>query len=607
MAVVRKTTAILTLGILLLSFSVTARPSNGGREGITPEELKEWLGYLASDDLEGRNTFSEGLGLAAAYIADQLRSWGVRPGGPNGSYFQRVAVLGVKSDNHSTITIEAGGQKKTFENRSGVTFPANVGGKRMLESSQVEFVGYGLDAPLAHHNDYEGKNVKGKFVVWLGPNGPQGLEARTYRRLLGGRSRYATEQQGALASIGPPVFGRQGGGANRANQGGPGQGQPGAGNGQAGAGQAGAGQQGLGRGGDEPARPQGQFGAIPVEAPDFTTVQRLDGPLAPAVTAQDDFFEALFSGQDIKYSELKEKAAKGDPLPSFGLKDVKITINLDATYRVVRTQFTRNVIGIVDGGDLALKGTYVAFGAHYDHVGYAEGEIVQTKDGPRRAGAVGPVTESALEDRIWNGADDDGSGTVTELAIARAFALGPKPRRSLLFVWHAGEEKGLLGSRYYADYPTIPLDRIVAQVNMDMVGRNRDDKSDESNTIYLVGDDRISTEFHNIAVDANAALTRPLKLDYEMNDPADLEQVYYRSDHYSYAAKGIPIVFLTTGLHPDYHHNTDSAEKIDYNKMASVGKLAYEIGARTANLDHAPARDNKGPRLGKGSSGKLTT
>ena len=92
-----------------------------------------------------------------------------------------------------------------------------------------------------------------------------------------------------------------------------------------------------------------------------------------------------------------------------------------------------------------------------------------------------------------------------------------------------------------------------------------------------------------------------------MNDPADLEQVYYRSDHYSYAAKGIPIVFLTTGLHPDYHHNTDSADKIDYNKMASVGKLAYEIGARTANLDHPPARDNKGPRLGKGSSGKLKT
>jgi Zn-dependent M28 family amino/carboxypeptidase len=151
------------------------------------------------------------------------------------------------------------------------------------------------------------------------------------------------------------------------------------------------------------------------------------------------------------------------------------------------------------------------------------------------------------------------------------------------------------------------MERIVAQVNMDMVGRNRDDKPEESNTVYGVGDDRISTEFHNIAVDANAALGKPLKLDYEMNDPADLEQVYYRSDHYSYAAKGIPIVFLTTGLHADYHHNTDSVEKIDYAKMAAIGKLAYEIGARAANLEHPPARDNKGPRLGKGSSGKLKT
>src|SRR5215470_8965399 len=193
MAAVRKSTAILTLSLLLMSFSVNALPANGGREGITPEELKEWLGYLASDDLEGRNTFSEGLGLAAAYIADQLKSWGIKPGGPNGSYFQRVAVLGVKSENHSTVTIEAGGQKKTFENRTGVTFPANVGVKRTVESTQVEFLGYGLDAPLVRHNDYEGKNVKGKFVVWLGAAGPQGLDARAYRRMLAGRSRFATE------------------------------------------------------------------------------------------------------------------------------------------------------------------------------------------------------------------------------------------------------------------------------------------------------------------------------------------------------------------------------------------------------------------------------
>ena len=210
-----------------------------------------------------------------------------------------------------------------------------------------------------------------------------------------------------------------------------------------------------------------------------------------------------------------------------------------------------------------------------------------------------------MEDRIWNGADDDGSGTTTLLALAKAYATGPKTKRSLVFIWHTGEEKGLWGSRYYADYPIIPTDKIVAQLNMDMVGRNRDDKPEEADTVYVVGSDRISTELHNINVDANASLAKPLKLDYEMNDPTDLEQVYYRSDHYSYAAKGIPIIFFTTGLHPDYHFNTDSVEKILFDKMARIGQLVYATGFRVANLDHAPVRDNKGPRFGKGSSGKI--
>jgi len=140
---------------------------------------------------------------------------------------------------------------------------------------------------------------------------------------------------------------------------------------------------------------------------------------------------------------------------------------------------------------------------------------------------------------------------------------------------------------------------------MDMVGRNRDDKPEEANTVYLVGSDRISTELHNITVEANDSLAKPLKLDFEMNDPTDTEQVYYRSDHYSYAAKGIPIVFFTTGLHPDYHYNTDGVEKINFEKMARIGRLVYEAGRRVANLDRPPARDNRGPRVGKGVGGKI--
>jgi hypothetical protein len=565
----RRITAIVLQLALAASFTFTAAQakSNGGRNQIKADELKAWLTYLASDEFEGRDTYTEGLGLAAGYISGQLKSWGVKPGGPNGSYFQRVAVLGVKSNNNSTLTVEANGQSRTFKNKEGVTFPANVGSRRSFTADQVEFIGYGLSLPQANHNDYADKSVKGKVAVYLGTKVPTGVDARQTFRAMSSRSRTATES-GAIASIGPLMsFGRGGAVA------------PVAGGAQA----------------------SNQPGALALPSPDFTTVQRLGAPVDPGVSAEDEFYEFLFSGADVKYAELKQKASNGEALPAFSLKNIRLTFNLDADYEVVRTQYTRNVIGIIEGTDAKLKDTYVAFGAHYDHVGYAEGEV---KNG-RRLQARGRVTEGAVEDRIWNGADDDGSGTVTILAIAKAFAQSTKPRRSLLFVWHAGEEKGLLGSRYFADYPTVPMENIVAQVNMDMVGRNHENKAENADLIFAIGSDRISTEFHNITVDANEALAKPLKLDYSMNDPADLEQIYYRSDHYSYAAKGVPIVFLTTGMHPDYHANTDSAEKINYEKMARVAQYAYEIGARTANLDHAPARDNRGPRVGKGVSGKL--
>jgi hypothetical protein len=551
---------VLAVTLCLTLSAVPAQNRKADKATVQVEDLQKWLTYLASDELEGRATFSEGLGLAAAYLAEQLRAWGVKPGGDNGTYFQRVRVLGVKSTNRSTLTVEVNGQTRTFKDGEGLTFPKNVGGQRSFTVDQVEFLGYGLDAPLANHNDYAGKDVKGKAVVYLG-NGPKGLGPQ-FRRAISGRSRYATDQRQAVAAIGPT------GGTGFA-------GRPG-----------GAG---------------GGPGSRLTEQADFTTAQRLDHPLPPMVTAQDALFEFLFSHAEVKYAELKDKAAKQEPLPSFTLKGVKLSFNLDADYQIVRTQFTRNVVGVVEGTDPKLKDTYVTFSAHYDHVGYAEGEVVQGA----RQGAVGRVKPGAVDDRIWNGADDDGSGTATLLGVARAFAAGPKPKRSLMFLWFAGEERGLWGSRFHADYPTAPIEKIVANLNMDMVGRNRDDKAEEANSVYLVGSDRISTELHNLTVEANASLARPLKLDFEMNDPTDLEQVYYRSDHYSYAAKGIPIVFFTTGLHGDYHVNTDSVEKINFEKMARIGQLVYEAGRRVANLDHAPVRDNRGPRAGKGSGGKI--
>jgi len=551
------------VAVVAAAVSLSAAPA-GGLASIRSQDLHEWLSYIASDDLEGRAVYTEGLGMAASYIEDHLREWGATPAGDHGSYLQTVRVLGVKSTNRSTVTVEVGGESRTFADGQGIVFPKNVGGKRRFTVDRVEFTGYGLDAPLAGHEDYHGKNVAGAAVVWLGAEGPKGLDRRLYRRALTGRNRYATEQLRALASIGPelPAFGGRGG-----------------------------------AGAPPAAGPGGRGGQIP--SADFTTVQRLDDPLPPNASAKDEFFEFLFSRAPTRYDELKRLAAAQEPLPAFRLDGVTLTFNLDADYEVVRTELTQNVVAVVEGSDPRLRSTYVAFGAHYDHVGYAQGEVVTGEGGPRRLGAPGRVMPGAENDRIWNGADDDGSGTVALLGLARAFALGPRPKRSLLFVWHAGEERGLLGSRYFADHPTVPLDRVVAQLNMDMIGRNRDDKASESNTVYLVGSDRISTELDEIGRAANADLTPPLTVDYEMNDPTDLEQVYYRSDHYSYAAKGIPIIFYTTGLHPDYHANTDEVSKIQFEKLARIVQLVYATGARVANLDHAPVRDNKGPRRGK--------
>jgi Zn-dependent M28 family amino/carboxypeptidase len=208
-------------------------------------------------------------------------------------------------------------------------------------------------------------------------------------------------------------------------------------------------------------------------------------------------------------------------------------------------------------------------------------------------------------DRINNGADDDGSGTTSLIGIARAFAHGPKTKRSEIFVWHAGEELGLYGSEYFADHSPVPLENIVAQLNSDMIGRNHNNIEAESNTVYTVGADRISTELHNILIDANAGLPKPMTLNFQLNDPTDPERVYYRSDHYSYAAKGIPIIFFTTFLHPDYHRVTDEVEKINFDKLAHIAQLIYEIGRTVANLDHSPVRDFKGPRVGKGGQGKI--
>jgi len=555
---------------VLLLTPVLGAQKSGGLNSIEPGELKEWLSYIASDELQGRQIYTEGLGLAAGYIADHLSEWGVQPAGEDGTYFQTVKVVGVKTTSNSSVTVEVDGQKRTFKDGEGITFPRNQGGKQTINGEEIQFLGYGLQIPDAGINDYANVDAKGKVIVFVG-NGPKNIPPNSFR-LLAARSRNATEK-GAIAVIGP------------------------------------AGLFGGGRGGGRGQGGQPAQGAQAVQ-PDFTTVQRYDQPVTPSLTAGDELLEFLFSGSDLNYEQIKDLVAKQEPIPPGLLKGVKITLNVDPEYTIVRTQLTRNVVGIIPGTDAKLKDTYVAFGAHYDHIGY-----VQTSGGRGGfggAGGAGGCTGQQRDtprpgDNVNNGADDDGSGTVALMALAKAYALGPKPKRSLLLVWHSGEEAGLYGSRFNADFPVVPMDKLGAQLNIDMVGRNRCDDPKEENTVYVVGSDRISTELHNLNEDANGSLKTPMKLDYEMNDPADPESLYTRSDHYSYAAKGVPVIFYTTGLHKDYHYLTDEVSKIDFPKLAHITQLVYSTGTRVANLDHFPARDNKGPRKGKGATGKIET
>jgi len=238
-----------------------------------------------------------------------------------------------------------------------------------------------------------------------------------------------------------------------------------------------------------------------------------------------------------------------------------------------------NVVGVIRGTNPRFNKTYVAYGAHYDHIGIATG--------------MSP-------DSIANGADDDGSGSVTMLAIAKSLKSAP-PKRSVLFVWHVGEEKGLLGSARFTSHPTVPIDSIVAQINMDMIGRrggptpkwdSRTSGDAALNRLYVLGPNAApnnqSRTLGVILDTVNARQPLPMEIDRAFDTPDHPERYYYRSDHYNYALKGIPILFFSTGFHEDYHKVSDESSKIDYPKMAVIGNLLVEVGRAVANRESRP-------------------
>jgi Zn-dependent M28 family amino/carboxypeptidase len=252
------------------------------------------------------------------------------------------------------------------------------------------------------------------------------------------------------------------------------------------------------------------------------------------------------------------------------------------------TVYGYNVVAVLPGSDPKLAGEYVAFGAHLDHVGV------------RRQGAVDHDSIVAFNAVVRPmGADDDGSGSVALMELAERFARDRvAPKRSLLFVWHTGEEYGMVGSRWYTDHPTVPLDAIVTQLNIDMIGRGTvQDLPAKGGPQYveLIGSKRLSSELGALVEEVNRKWDMGFRFNYEYDAAGHPEQYYCRSDHYMYARFGIPVTFFSTGSHRDYHMVTDEAQYIDYRKLQRVTSLIGEVGLAVANLDHRPVVDGPKP------------
>jgi hypothetical protein len=498
--------------LLLATAAVSANPQSAMPQPITAKRLQAHLEFIAHDLLEGRDTPSRGLDIAAIYIAAQLKIWGVEPGGDDGTYFQKVETK-ISAVDPKTTTLTINGKAMQIDRDFDAYLPESE------ISGEVVYVGFGFRAPSRGVDPYKGLDVKGKVLLIV--NGvPKELPTE---ELYGGK----------IADVEYPI-------------------------------------QAAARLGAK---------AILIAKPDDQGVAINIGANIPNIVLKRNAVEELMEGERVGADTLFSRTGTNDAGESFALAAGK-TVAVKIT-RAERTLTYKNVVGIVRGSDPRLREEYVAIGAHYDHVG-KQGE------------------STATQDNIWNGADDDGSGTVATLEIAHAFATGPKPKRSTIFVWHAGEEKGLWGSAYFADHPTVPIDKIVTQLNIDMIGRSRKpgdtniankDLSDE-NSIYVIGSRMLSDDLGDAVVSVNKGLYN-MRLDFKYDDPNDPEQFYYRSDHYNYAQKGIPIAFFFNGVHEDYHGPDDEVEKIDFVRMEKVTRTIYAIGFNIAMRAERPKVNKK--------------
>jgi hypothetical protein len=513
---------------------------------ISARELMSRLYIFADDSMMGRETGTRGHIISTAYIARELRRLGLQPAGDKGTFFQDVPLVNRPFDpTKSTITVDG------VALIPGVDFvPQQFRGiPRAFDGAQVIYGGtFGDTAGLPPRDQ-----LNGKVVVFAG--GRPGFTPPAFNTALSGAA-------ALVRASGPRLSASQV------------------------------------RGATWPTANMLMRGASQTDAP-------------VTLLATDRAVEILL-----------------------GVAPAQATAG--ATGKMVRGSVAfaetvapaRNVVAILRGSDPKLRNSYVAIGAHSDHIGMLPDEPLDHDSlhvyNQARFGVIGmvprgvqPTAEQRTRvdsiradfdktrragpvrrDSVRNGADDDGSGSVTLLEIAEAFAnKNARPKRSILFVWHTGEEKGLLGSRWYSEHATVPRDSIVAQLNMDMVGRGeaRDLPVGGPNYLALVGSRRLSSQLGDAVEDVNRLQQQPFAFDYSFDAPGHPENIYCRSDHFHYARWGIPVVFFTTGLHGDYHQVTDEPQYISYDHMARVGQLVHDVAVRVANMDQRPVVD--GTRL----------
>ncbi|HEU5359019.1 MAG TPA: M28 family peptidase [Gemmatimonadales bacterium] len=519
---------------------------------ITAQDLMTRLYIYSDDSMQGRETGKIGNVKATNYIEGQVRQMGLVPAGDNGTYFQTIPFVTRTVDATSTFTV--GGSSFAF----GKDWAVQGGRTESLQNVGVVWGGNLADTSAG---DLTAQQVAGKILVLGYPQGPAGRRAMRRRPA-------AADSAAAIIIVGAGQF--------------------------------------------------IPFLVRPTSFVDDTTNPR-NRASAPTLVLTDAAGARLFA----------------QPLDSLKVGAAGNPFSLDLKVTVAPVAFpARNVVAILPGSDPVLKNEYVALGGHNDHIGMTNrpvdhdsvrifNHIVRPNGADQGGKQATPEEQTEVNaqlaawrtahpnserlDSISNGADDDGSGTVSVLEIAQKMAsLKHKPKRSILFVWHVGEEKGLLGSAYFTDHPTVPRDSIVAQLNMDMVGRGdawdvtgftKDGAAihGSPNYIQLVGSRRLSTELGDLAEKVNKDDHHDLTFDYSIDADGHPANIYCRSDHYEYARYGIPIIFFTTGLHSDYHQVTDEPEYIDYAHMARIDNYIEDLALHVADLDHRPVVDHPKP------------